>query len=514
MNAQVELFNSDSDTKTNQGPFALEQLNFVEVLVERYNREVIELDKSIETINNLNSTSKNLMSVLGVNFKPSQNREKLQHLLNVEYWNSVYFRSNISQYLDADKRSEWSSKLHVNEENKAELPEFTIENVTSTLKSWYADRESMFMDRVDLVFRSLSKSHVTNQPEGFSKKLIFSNGCDMSWSSGMDIKWQTEEKIYDLECIICMLTNRPTPERRSIHAKKSLKLGIKHSYLGDSYQLQVFKSGTIHFWIHPSLAIELNIWLAKKYPSAIPSQHRVKSKNIKDFVLNYDVPSSSDVSFLEAIVSSNYVGGYDQKTVDRFLKFSGLSFAEVDKPIRERSRSVLNIALMILRNGYPNIKDHQFYPTPDAIVEDVADYLGGRTESAKVLEPSTGTGKLASIFNADNVTCIEVNSFFCEALGNRGFENINNLDFLKYKTSEKFDVIAMNPPYSEKRLELHLQKALTHLADEGELILIAPTGKKSKIEEIAKGYTVEIVKSHKNEFEDTTISTSIFSLTK
>lgn len=518
MNAQVELFELETAEVVEpvaESKFGLEQLNFVEVLVDQYERQVVALDDHIAAIRNIDSISKYVMETMGAKFAPALEVERLKHLLKVNFWNTVYQRSNISMFLDAEKREEWRYKLHVEKDNKAELPDFTIDNVTATVKAWYADRENMFMDRVDLVFRSLSKSHVTNQPEGFSKKMIFSGGCEMSFSCGMNIKWQTEEKLYDLECIICMLTNRPMPSRSSIYRRHNLALGRKHSFLGDAYQIQVFKSGTIHIWVHESLAIELNTWLAKKYPASIPSKHRVKTKAIKEYQYNYDALTTSEENLMERIIQGYSVSFCNKDDVERFLKFTGCKLEDLDRGNRSSRNDVVSrIALSLLRNGYPNIKDHQFYPTPDSIVLDVAEYLGGRAESAKVLEPSAGTGKLASIFNPENVTCVEVNGFFSEILMERKFADVQNMDFLKFNTSEKFDVIAMNPPYSDKRLESHLEKALTHLDAEGELVLIAPTGKLSKIEEIAQGYTVEIVKSHQNEFEDTTISTSIFSITK
>lgn len=514
MNAQVELVLEDKEIYNSEN--ALEQLSFVEVLVENYQKRKIKLAETVLMLKQLDSTSKHLMEVLGAEFKPAINLEKLEHLLKVESWNTVFVRSNIVNYLDADKRAEWKSKLYVNKDNVADLPEFTLDNVTETIKGWYADRENMFMDRVDLVFRSLSKKHVTNQPEGFSKKLIFTNGCESNWSNDYNITWQTDEKLYDLECLICMLTNRPLPERSNTYRRQSLSLGMKHSFLGDSYQLQVFKSGTIHIWIQPSIALELNIWLAKKYPSAIPSQHRVKSETFKEYTYHYDCLSSCDVKFLERIISGYGTWDCHKDVIQRFVYFTGCTAEDINKPSREIDLNLIKLARLVLRNGYPNVKDHQFYPTPKTITEDVAEYLGDRVENTdlKILEPSAGTGKLAQLFTKYQVTCVEVNSFFAESLQYLGFSNVHNTDFMKFKSDEKFDIIAMNPPYSEKRLENHLEKALTLLADEGELILIAPTGKKSKIEVIAQGYTVEEVKKHVNEFEETAISTSIFSITK
>lgn len=168
---------------------------------------------------------------------------------------------------------------------------------------------------------------------------------------------------------------------------------------------------------------------------------------------------------------------------------------------------------MVMRSGYPNIKDHQYYPTPKSIVDTIKDHLGSRIEddSINVLEPSAGSGKLAEIFQTkDNVECVEVSPFFCNILQEKGFKKVQNQDFMKFKTENRYDLIVMNPPYTKKQLEDHLSKALTHLADDGELFLVAPKGKMNAICEIAKSCHVEVLASHQGDFDDTNIETSVY----
>ena len=148
-------------------------------------------------------------------------------------------------------------------------------------------------------------------------------------------------------------------------------------------------------------------------------------------------------------------------------------------------------------------------------MESIQGYLGDQaaSDSIKVLEPSAGSGNLASVFNANIVDCVEVSPLFCEVLKTKGFIQITNLDFLKFNTNNKYDFIVMNPPYANKRLENHLAHALTMLGENGELLIVAPTGKEKAIREIALNKTLNIISSHENVFDDTAIHTSVYSIT-
>lgn len=513
MNMAVEL-----EQNTESSGFALEQNNFIDFLIADYTKQKENIMETMAALDTITASNRELLRQAGGSF-PSQS--KLLHLLNVQYWGQVYSRSNISMYLDANKRKKWSEDLHVHADNKAELPEFTYDNVLSTITAWYADREMMFADRVDHVFNSLSKTHITNEPQGFGKKMIFKYGCEDAGfitESLMTVTYNTRETLYDLACVLATILKQPMPERFQQAMFSKLRTGVKHDCFGGTFQIQVFKNSGVHVWIDPALAIDLNMWLAKKYPSAIPSEFRTKTTKIKEFDYRYDFLTAQDTEILKYLsdgydlsVNMAYGRKYDQKAVERFAKFVGVESKELYN--LGRHHQYVSVARMVMRSGYPNIKDHQYYPTPNSIVDTIKDYLGCGVDSdlIKVLEPSAGSGKLAEIFQAkDVVECVEVSPFFCNILQNKGFKNVHNQDFIKFKTENRYDLIVMNPPYAKKQLEDHLSKALTLLADDGELILVAPKGKLNAIAEIAKSYNVEVLATHQGEFEDTKIETSIY----
>lgn len=511
MNMALDFEGNSSTT------FALEKNNYIDFLLTQYNNQKANLLQTFESLKEVSPSNVQLFQTLNLNF-PDQ--EQVLHLLNVQFWGQVYKRSNIEIFLDAEKREKWKYDLLLHPNNKAVLPEFTYENILSTITAWHSDRESLFADRVDHVFRSLSKTHITNEPQGFGKKMIFSYGCDECWyhDSAMTLTSTSREILFDLACVLATLLKLPTPAHFQQAMFSRLETGKKHDCYGGTFQIQVFKNRNVHVWIDPSLAIDLNIWLAKKYPTAIPTEFRSKPKTIKEFVYRYDFLTPEDIKLLTHLsdgrsLSANAALGYqfDKNAIERFVKFVGM-----DKEALytlERNHGFIDVARMIMRSGYPNIKDHQYYPTPSSIVETIKDHLAGSVENEelKILEPSAGSGKLAEIFkNKENVHCVEVSPFFCRTLQGKGFSNISNQDFLKFEAKNSYDIIVMNPPYSKKQLESHLTKALTHLKEQGELYLVAPKGKLNAISEIANSRHVQVLCSHKGEFDDTSIETSVY----
>lgn len=168
-------------------------------------------------------------------------------------------------------------------------------------------------------------------------------------------------------------------------------------------------------------------------------------------------------------------------------------------------------------------KDTQFFETPDAIAEQMGEYIGlGRYH--RVLEPSAGKGSL--IFNllneyADTNWIEEVEFHCCEThepfrdLLSEFFELVGR-DFLDYlpEDSPKYDFILMNPPYSRNQGVKHVRHAWKHLNSSGRIVVLLPTGKQAdEIQEEFMGYIRNFAIQPKS-FKETTIETVIITIDK
>lgn len=119
----------------------------------------------------------------------------------------------------------------------------------------------------------------------------------------------------------------------------------------------------------------------------------------------------------------------------------------------------------------------EFYPTPEALLEKI--FEGVKWPRIKsVLEPSCGKGDMAlwiketaktHYMDLEDIDCIELDPELRQiAKGNR--LRVVHDDFLTYRTFKRYDLIAMNPPFS--RGAEHLMKALEMQKDGGNIVCI------------------------------------------
>lgn len=150
-------------------------------------------------------------------------------------------------------------------------------------------------------------------------------------------------------------------------------------------------------------------------------------------------------------------------------------------------RSVVHLGFM------PDKNPTAFFPTPDKLVDNMFNsiddihYFDYRSSAygIRVLEPSAGQGAIAKRIRSrfphaavDTVEFLDINQ---EVLKEEGFEPFCG-SFLDFNTNYeiKYDLIMMNPPFSvegdKMAFATHIEHAYKMLAENGELVAIAPTG--------------------------------------
>lgn len=130
--------------------------------------------------------------------------------------------------------------------------------------------------------------------------------------------------------------------------------------------------------------------------------------------------------------------------------------------------------------------DYQFYPTPSALAGKLL--AGVKFKFVKtVLEPSAGKGDLLECaielnrvyrFGRERhynrgvnmeCDCIEIDPNLQAILHGKGFRVVHE-DFLSFATRKRYDLILMNPPFSEG--DLHLIRAIEMAANGGQIACI------------------------------------------
>ena len=123
-------------------------------------------------------------------------------------------------------------------------------------------------------------------------------------------------------------------------------------------------------------------------------------------------------------------------------------------------------------------QDNQFYPTPKSFLEqicadfhkEIKSFQENHQYDIKVLEPSAGKGDIADYLKKNwgqysfsgtpraDVECVEIDPNLRAVLKEKEYPVVYD-DFLTFNTYMKYDLIFMNPPFSDA--EKHLLKAIS-----------------------------------------------------
>lgn len=453
--------------------------------------------------------------------------------LNGDFWNRALRLTDVFDYMPQKRREEWHEQIknplgrkknkHSQEAELPALPDFEESTVRGTLSGLLSSRHKFLAERVDGIFRALSRTHVTNRPEGFSKRMII---------AGIN-SWGTSGQINDLRCVIAKFMGREEPKHGA--TDPVIKAAGRHNgewmaIDGNSLRIRVYGGvGTAHLEVHPEMSWRLNAILASLYPAAIPSQFREKPKSrkkVKDFEL-FDKPLPHAVIAMLAEmrdVRERVLPEWPERHIDVPMAKS-FGYGEKDKAAKAEAEKVLaaigavkvkhywqfdyhpgEVLDQIVCSGcIPDQKSHQFYPTPESVALaaiELADIQPGH----QCLEPSAGLGGLADMMPKSNTVCVEISALHCEVLRAKG-HHVECADFLQWNVTGKYDRIVMNPPFSEGRWQAHLEHASSMLKLGGRLVAVLPASAKGK--ELLPGLTHEWTQIYSNEFSGTSVSVVI-----
>ena len=438
--------------------------------------------------------------------------------LNASFWSKAMQLTDVLDVMPQARRDEWHAQIQnpLGEKKDRDskewkvppIPEFNDENVRGTLMSLLAQRETFFAERVDGIFRSLSKTHVTNAPEGFNRRMILANVTD-SWGTYTTSRAGT---INDLRCVIAKFMGREEPgwdATGSVIKYARRRRGEWIDVDGGAIRIRCYAIGTAHLEVHPDMAWRLNCVLAQLYPLAIPSQFRERpKKKAKDYKLIGRPLPFAVLALLGSLEDARDLNPDRHKyrvDIDTYIKVPGcydLRSHNASEQVRAEADRVLqalggtpvatalgnryafdydprDVVQEIVASGcIPDAKSHQFYPTPAALAQRVVE-LAEIGPAHTCLEPSAGMGGLADLMPKDRTLCVEISQLHCTALAAKG-HTVSRADFLDMPAATKFDRVVMNPPFSEGRWQAHLQHAAEMVAPGGRLVAILPsTAKRS-----------------------------------
>lgn len=465
--------------------------------------------------------------------------EKVETALNARYWRTVYDRLNIWQYLSAAKRTEVNEQLTY---LKDILP-FTEANLNQKLPSLFRQVEDLMVERVRGIFDVLSRDHKTNKSWGFHSRMII-QVCsqDTYWLNFFE---RNIEAVADLRAVIAVLTGRSEDNNflkshdirntveDMIKENKGMSTGEFYPIDGGAFQIKAFKKGTVHINIHPDIADELNVWLAKGVPNLLADKESARKGNAYkktsselvrkvipaavacafSFVLTHGKKASNDLNVskrIEKEVLNKYklTGNSVTQLHDLLAMFA----QEITSDHYVFSRSQLDGLHEVAQNRIlPETVSHQFYPTPAEValqLQSIAELDTGKPLT--LLEPSIGTGRLVEAVKDDpllDITGIDVSPVFA---GLHSGIKTECADFMSWRGG-RYDRILMNPPFTGTQAVNHVKKAaLDHLASDGVLVTVLPASFKDKT--VLDGWRHQYSDVIKDAFAGTSISVVLLKL--
>ncbi len=560
------VHNSDFDGDAFEGFFAPVSSDFVDTLIELYSadkQQITEMARYMESI----ETNTALKYFIEGNLWDEKygTPRKLENLfslegaigqLNATFWSRAFGLTDVYDYMPQSRRDEWNEQMRYPLGRKASsttkeihpLPEFAAETARTTLQDLLHSRAKFFAERIDNLFKGLSRSHVTNQPEGFSKRMIINHAI----SNGF-VDYSTAGLVNDLRCVIAKFMGRDEPKwdaTSQVFDFVRQRNGEWRAIDGGALRMRIYNGvGTVHLEVNPEIAYRLNAILASLYPRAIPHKFRkkpVRTKRIKEFEL-FDKPLPFTVISCLAAMEQDFdiiKDGYrtSRKYIENSLR--ALRSHDLDKATRKATEDVLRaiggvfdgkrwmfdydtksvIGEIICNGSIPDEQSHQFFPTPEELATEVVRIANvGAEPGMRWLEPHAGIGGLADHVPSDAyLLCNEISELHCKILEAKGYDTqesslrtVKNMDFLvlaKEYAGKPFDRIVANPPFSEQRWQRHIEAAVPLLAENGRLVAILPASASNKV--LVEGYEHTYSPVFKNRFTGASVSVVIVTIEK
>lgn len=407
--------------------------------------------------------------------------------LNSRFWSRALELTGLRDSFPAPRRAEWETMLRENT-----CPDFEAETLKATIDYLFSMQGHFLSERVDAVFRGLSRTHVTNEPQGFGKRMILSRAYS---EYGKYPEWSVANLITDLRRVIATFMGRPEPCHNSTGTIMRLALSKAGKWLeadGGAFRIRAYRGiGTAHLEVAPEMAWRLNALLANLYPQAIPESFRTrpaKTKRASEWGRIHRPLPTPVLAVIAALDWNRHARDWRFAAPRDAAQIAAMDEA---RAILVGIGGVLNanktaitfpfeagevIAEIVATGMVPDHVSFQYFPTERPLADRVA-ALADVQPGMSVLEPSAGQGGLAELLPKDQTTCVEVAALNAAVLRAKGFETLET-DFLAWSVGpgrgRRFDRIVMNPPYRAGQALTHLEAAWTHVAPGGRLVAVLP----------------------------------------
>lgn len=464
--------------------------------------------------------------------------------LKVESWIKAFDLTGVKEIMSQEDRGKWNDAI----ENK-EVPDFTPVIVQETLNALLHSRGEIFARRVESVFKSLSRKHVTNPAHCFGSKMII-RYADIYSGGYISTNHSQIGYIHDLRYLVSVFMGQPQPSFSTTysffnHLLNTEAFGEFYDFDLGAFSVKIHKNGSCHIKIDPDLAWRLNATLASLYGAALPEKlkNTRSSERCAPYIALSETAISADCLSVLADMEYDFILNNDhypstRKKIENTAVISIRDSQTLMKETRKELHEILttcggvlnleskreisfkfdydfltNVRFQLLSNrSIPDSVSHQFYPTPKFVGQEAIDRAQIEAHH-EVLEPEAGNGDIADLIPSDNLTCVEITELRCNILQSKGHKT-HQADFLEWSKDHEgeFDRIVTNPPYSKNQALRHVHASFHCLKPGGIMTAILSPTLKEKIK--LEGASVIWSDSIPKAFRNTGITVKIVTIIK
>lgn len=189
--------------------------------------------------------------------------ESVMKWIDREVWNSLLHRSGMWSFMDARAREEWRKSYE-----EWTLPAVTKENIESAFDALQKQRATFVARGVADIFRRLSRHHVTNRGDRFTRKVILPALCSVWKGDWLTVNQHATDALDDLDRTLHVLRGLPAPEhqtRSAFDIVNRATSGPDRTMVAEFpfFVVQAFKRGTGHVTFRHDVDVDrLNAVLA------------------------------------------------------------------------------------------------------------------------------------------------------------------------------------------------------------------------------------------------------------
>jgi hypothetical protein len=164
-------------------------------------------------------------------------------------------------------------------------------------------------------------------------------------------------------------------------------------------------------------------------------------------------------------------------------------------------------------------KEFNFFETPAALADKMAELIDDVGYGARILEPSAGLGSLARAvqraikYPISPIEFCEVQQGFVDTLTSAGLVRVGG-DFMEYRPGPVYEAVIMNPPYKNKTAEQHVGHAWNCVRPGGKIVALVGENAMRWIDDEFLGHIFEKEEIKKGTFEETNVKTCLYLIIK